>query len=175
MSRAVLDIRGRHCALGGTAAIVLLVLLTCGVILPVGSPSILAPASMPVALPLLLWGGGVLWHQIAVVSAAFALLFLVPYVALAPYGKTTGAIVSGFAVLCMVLSVTYWTAGWRYGLRYEGRAYTITHAAENLVCYAALIALIIRARASAPARALLHWATLAWLVWCAFPWLGEVL
>ncbi len=81
-------------------------------------------------------------------------------------------------VLALVLgglsAVAIWMS-WDYGVRFQGRSYTIAVASFNVLGFGAAIALAELGRRSGNwwvqyAAFLALWVTLAW---CAFPYLGE--
>ena len=80
----------------------------------------------------------------------------------------------GFTILT-ALSILALGSGWSFGVRYQGRAHTVGVIVLNGVALSICWWLWVRARARPSfGRSLtFHWATTVWLVWLAFPWLGE--
>jgi hypothetical protein len=82
-------------------------------------------------------------------------------------------------ILCFTLaiaSVVYFAVSWSQGLKYQGIAYTASVALANLSIAAACFWLTRRGL-----RGTSYWhrylaavVPCLWLVWCAFPWLGEM-
>src|SRR3954447_24323635 len=74
-----------------------------------------------------------------------------------------------------VLSVFALWSGWGFGITYQGRRHTVgvilLNAVAVSICWG--LWLLARARPSFARSLLFHWATSVWLVWLAFPWLGE--
>jgi hypothetical protein len=66
--------------------------------------------------------------------------------------------------------------GWSYGVRYQGKEYTITIVVLNVVAtsLAWVLLMTARTRATFPWTLVAHAFVAAWLVWIAFPWLGEL-
>ena len=73
------------------------------------------------------------------------------------------------------LTIYFFVSSWTHGIEYQGLAYTTTVAAANAfalaVCWSALF--LARRKPSFGRSLLFHWTTTVWLVWVAFPWLGE--
>ncbi len=78
--------------------------------------------------------------------------------------------------LISILTVYDLAFGWQYGVKYQGKPYTLALVIVNAVamCVAWVLLGIARKRR-------IFWTTLAshafvvgWLVWFAFPWLGEL-
>jgi hypothetical protein len=79
-------------------------------------------------------------------------------------------------VLLTVLDGAALAAGWAYGLRYQGLVHTT--ALVTLNCIAAILCWVAFVRAyrhaTFPNSLLFHASTAVWIVWLAFPWLGEL-
>ncbi len=73
------------------------------------------------------------------------------------------------------LTVYDFIASWSLGIRYQGWPYTVTVAAANGVVLGVCWTLFVLARRQPSffRNLLFHWTTTVWLVWLAFPWLGE--
>ena len=75
------------------------------------------------------------------------------------------------------LTIYFFVSSWTLGIKYQGLAHTTTVAAVNAfalgVCWSLL--LLAHRRPSFGRSLLFHWMTTVWLVWVAFPLLGESL
>ena len=78
-------------------------------------------------------------------------------------------------VIVTGLTIYFFVSSWPLGIKYQGLAHTTTVAVVNAVAVAAgWSALFLAHRRPSFGRSLLfHWITTVWLVWGAFPWLGE--
>ena len=77
-----------------------------------------------------------------------------------------------------VLSVIYFVGSWKWGLQYQGVAYTRLVCGVNFAWIVLLFFGFARAWQRKPSfkfSLLLHWMLFAWLAWYAFPYLGELL
>jgi hypothetical protein len=76
-----------------------------------------------------------------------------------------------------VLSVACFWSSWSYGIEYQGTAHTVYAAALNTIfVIAALGLLVLNERTPRFSSNLaFHGVVFAWLGWCAFPWLGELI
>jgi len=79
-------------------------------------------------------------------------------------------------VLISILTVADLTFGWQYGVKYQGKPYTVALVLLNAVAMGVAWVLLWFAR-----KRRTFWSTLVshafvagWLVWIAFPWLGEL-
>ena len=79
-------------------------------------------------------------------------------------------------VLISILTVADLAFGWQYGLKYQGKPYTMALVLLNAVAMSVAWVLLWVAR-----KRRTFWSTLVshafvagWLVWIAFPWLGEL-
>jgi hypothetical protein len=83
----------------------------------------------------------------------------------------------GVVGLLSMLTIVDFVLEWKYGLQYQGKGYTIAVYTFNALWLAAIWWGVIRAwrRPSFAANLLSHWLIFAWLSWCAFPYLGELL
>jgi hypothetical protein len=84
-----------------------------------------------------------------------------------------------FAILLGIataFSIFWFAAGWGYGIRYQGAAYTRASAAINLSFLLVLWICWLAIRRRASKMGALGFATLlhCWLFWFAFPYLGEL-
>jgi hypothetical protein len=81
----------------------------------------------------------------------------------------------GLSALTLLTAVAFW-GGWDYGLQYQSRAYVLGVLALNLVLLVTAWALLAWTRKHpSPTRTLIsHAWVVAWLVWVAFPWMGEL-
>jgi hypothetical protein len=82
----------------------------------------------------------------------------------------------GLAILSLLSAAWFW-AGWSLGVKYEGLFHVLGTLALNAAALtgAWMLALRARRRPSANRNLMAHWLVVAWLVWVAFPWLGELL
>jgi hypothetical protein len=78
--------------------------------------------------------------------------------------------------LLSMLSVAWFWSGWSLGTRYESASYVHGVCGLNIVVLAFAWVFALRARRSPSSRSTLlaHWTVVFWLVWVAFPWLGEL-
>jgi hypothetical protein len=76
-----------------------------------------------------------------------------------------------------LLTVADFTFGWRYGTEYQGMQYTLAVVTINAVALAVCWIAYCRAlrRPSFGRSLAFHSLTAVWLVWLAFPWLGELI
>jgi hypothetical protein len=74
-----------------------------------------------------------------------------------------------------VLSIFALWSDWGRGIKYRGRPHTVEAIVLNgvalSICWGLWI--VARARPSLARSLWFHWATTVWLVWLAFPYLGE--
>jgi hypothetical protein len=80
-------------------------------------------------------------------------------------------------VIATVMSVIWFIVGWKYGLEYQGPAYTHYICLLNIFWIAGIDILLLLRRRSNPSFAsniILHFVLFAWLGWYAFPYLGEL-
>ncbi len=77
--------------------------------------------------------------------------------------------------LLATLTVFYFALSWQYGVRWQGYFHLVAVAVLNLISIILLWTLLAYAKAkpSFKRNVAFHWALVAWLVWLAFPWLGE--
>jgi hypothetical protein len=74
------------------------------------------------------------------------------------------------------LTAAHFVLGWDYGIEYQGKVYVITLLVLNIAALIATWAALWRARRRRTFQTTLtaHALVVAWLVWIAFPWLGEL-
>ena len=74
------------------------------------------------------------------------------------------------------LNVAYLVLGWRYGLRFQGPLHTVVVSVLSLALFAggAALAVLARRRPSFGRHFAAQWVLGLWLVWYAFPYLGEL-
>jgi len=150
------------------AGMALLIPASLGTFLLSG-PSISAPYPALVVVPGLLFG----------IPAALlpALLFFAWHPSLFK-GSTTlpKRTYIGFVAL-VILNATWFIAGWKFGLEFQGVHYTRLVCAINVLWVATLAGLLLRyrkANASFASNLVVHWLLFVWLAWYAFPYLGEL-
>jgi hypothetical protein len=88
--------------------------------------------------------------------------------------KRTYALFSMLAVL----SILYFAASWKWGLQYQGPQFTAVICSINVAWIGFLSLAFRRCSINTPRFAsslFIQWMLFAWLSWCAFPWLGELL
>lgn len=141
-----------------------------------GVPTILCPLPALTVLPAFLLSN---WHLWKVAVASPTLLFFVwnP-------GLLSGAaeIPKRSYVLFSVatsLSIIYFIASWKLGIRYQGIRYVHVVSTVNVVWAGFLGIGFARSwkgtsSSSFGVSLLLHWMLFAWLAWYAFPYLGEL-
>lgn len=134
-----------------------------------GMPTITAPASVVMMLPL--------FNEVplGVVLVAVPLLFWAWASPLfAARAQMPPRTIWLFRTL-VILSIAWFAAGWKYGLQFEGRAFTIGTAAVSVLCVA-LVELLVRRSRRSPSFAVTlaaTWLIFAWTLTFAFPYLGE--
>jgi hypothetical protein len=76
-----------------------------------------------------------------------------------------------------VLTVVDCVLEWKNGVRYQGRSHTLLIYVIDGMWLACLWWAVVRSRRqpSFKSNLLSHWLLFAWLAWCAFPYLGELL
>ena len=76
-----------------------------------------------------------------------------------------------------VLHVDFFFESWNYGLKYQGLAHTVAVSVENAVLFGAIVTVYVigRRNPSFGRNLLCRWLFFFWLVWCAFPFLGELI
>ena len=161
----------------GAAAALLLVGL--GALAPISVS--FAPYSLVVVAPAFLISG-IAGERFLPVGAAFgAFLAPIAYLALARHICRTEQVLPKFSIATFVLlsafSLVLGVSEWENTVRY-----TSSLRATALVAQAILPPIAIAAIACAMRRSFsvgrslwLHWLSLAWLAWSAFPWYGELL
>jgi hypothetical protein len=79
------------------------------------------------------------------------------------------------ALVLAILSACWYATGWSYGLKYQGRGFIYVNLAFGCAMVLALAAVAVRWRSRpTPALPMLFlWLEFAWVLVCAFPWLGE--
>ncbi len=150
----------------------------------IGYPHAYAPLPQAVVMPVLLTirpsgqGHGLDWiWRYAVPGLVGPVLLLAwhPRLLVGVTGYPRRSIVG--LVLLSIATAAWFASGWASGVQYKGVAYVwgvfIMNAAALLACWV-LAARAIRER-SRGGTLLAHWAVVLWLVWLAFPWLGELL
>lgn len=75
----------------------------------------------------------------------------------------------------VLASLVWFSAGWEYGLQYQRFPRLMQYVGTNigfavLLC---LLAFCCRRHMSWWASLIFHWLLFVWIVWTAFPWLGE--
>jgi hypothetical protein len=136
-----------------------------------GWPRIYAPFNLLVMLPYLWSSSDIL--AVAVVPLFFA-IWSWPVLHGDPALPTRSVVLLIFGV---VLSAAWLLIGYRYGIQYESTVYVVGVAIINIVCWTllGLFALLTRRRPTFIHNLGFHAALFAWLAWCAFPYLGELL
>jgi hypothetical protein len=153
-------------SLGGA----LLVFIVGAIMISVGYPRPWAPLPLTIVIPAFVWGNEAL---APLPLAIFAGLWL------APVSWTRRRIrwwsIAATAAL-IVLSALWLIAGWSYGVKYEGRAYTLAVTLIGVLCMGLLSALLILncLRPSLMTNLIFHLAVGCWLASYAFPYLGEL-
>ena len=123
----------------------------------VGIPALFGLGYASTVIPTLLfflWNPGLVRGAVKIPKRSFALL-----------------------VITTLLSVPWFIAGWKYGLRFQGSRYTYSVLAINVSWLAGLWTMIARrwnVEPSFRANLFFHWVLFAWLAWYAFPNLGEL-
>ena len=148
-----------------------------------GYPTMWSPLPVATALPTML-----LWVSI---GEAPSLRWLVDYVipgAVGPIllltwypGLLSGAeyvpirSIVGL-VLLSALTIAHFVFGWEYGVKYQSAQYTMAMALMNGVAILSACGLLgyARRRRTFASTLVAHATVVAWLVWIAFPWLGEL-
>ena len=150
----------------------------------IGYPQPYAPLPGAIVTPLFVvmgvtgQGRGLDWMWQYVVPAAVGPVLLLgwhPRLARGACGYPRRSVV-GLAILTG-LSAWWFYIGWALGMKYEDALYVYAVCGVNgaalVVCWATAWA---AARAASARWTLVsHWTVVLWLVWVAFPWLGELL
>lgn len=81
-----------------------------------------------------------------------------------------------FSIL-LVFSFIYLMRGWNEGLRYQGKQHILAMYGLNLLFWIIMIVLyfVNKERPTFKTNFIFHWVSFSWLIWVAFPWLGELL
>jgi hypothetical protein len=134
-----------------------------------GSPTILSPVSVPLAIPALL--GAPLPLVVLTFAGIFWLWCFQLFNGTPLVPRRTTLLLGVMAAL----STASFAIGWDYGIRYQGLTYTITCvvASTAMLACCAFILWRARKRASFSGSVLLHTLTFVWLASYAFPYLGE--
>ncbi len=135
-----------------------------------GSPLILTPSPIPFVVPIL-----ILNLPVVLAISLFTLAFLIWRPAL--FHGAVGVPIRTLALFAItsVLSFVWFISSWSYGLKYEGRTYTVVCALLSAALFSVSGFLLWRAR-TAPSfvTALLSQTTIfLWLASYALPYLGE--
>jgi hypothetical protein len=79
-------------------------------------------------------------------------------------------------VLISILTVADLAFGWQYGVKYQGKPYTMALVLLNAVAMgvAWVLLWVARKRQTFWSTLVSHAFVAGWLVWIAFPWLGEL-
>jgi hypothetical protein len=79
-------------------------------------------------------------------------------------------------VVISILTVADLAFGWKYGVKYQGKEYTMALVLLNAVAMGIAWVLLTAARRRRTFGSTLasHAFVAGWLVWIAFPWLGEL-
>lgn len=139
-----------------------------------GTPQVFAPCNVLVVFPGWLTGSasGALAVALLLVPTLFCIWCWPVF-----RGRTALPTRSIVLLVCaVVLSATWLATGYRYGVEYQSTGYVAGVVTINLVCWFLLgaLALLARRRPSFGHNLGFHAALVAWLAWCAFPYLGEL-
>ncbi len=152
---------------------------------------ILAAGLLVPLAALAMFGSGTptLWSPIPTLSFAAYMLGFGPVAALIPaiaflawtpqLRRAEGRVPRRSLVLLAIavaLSAWYLVGSWHYGLKYQGRAYTVAVSVLTAAWFVVLTGLAVLAwRRPSYRRSLgFHLALFAWLAWYALPYLGEL-
>jgi hypothetical protein len=148
-----------------------------------GSPSLLSPLSLVVAIPALLAfealpGSGPLRDaaKLVLASALLPTLFIIWSAPALRRGPRIPLRSTVLFVVLAALSGTWFVVLWDFGFRYQGRIHTVGVLVVSVVLLGLVGTVWLRAR-RAPSINLsvsFHTALFAWLAWGGFPWLGEL-
>jgi hypothetical protein len=132
-----------------------------------GSPALLAPFPIAVALPaMLLTGyGGV---------AFLPLVFAASLPLISRYKRRVIPILLAIvvAVGCMLWMVAGWDTSAAYNPYFSNEVWLAMNLASFMIVLAA--AWFARRRPNWWTAVAFQWSLFAWLAWCAFPWVGEI-
>ena len=80
------------------------------------------------------------------------------------------------AAIVGALSALYFVSGWQYGIRYQGQRWTLTNAIlSGAFATTCAVLIVVSGRFLSPFRTLcIRFLIIAWIITCAFPWLGEL-
>ena len=133
-----------------------------------GVPRVWAPAPVILVVPLWVMGGmAVVLPSLGFWATGIGLF------------KGQDRIPLWFAILVGIvgaLNLASLVVSWEYGVRWQGRGYTIAVSAVTIAGYAIVVLIIglARNRQSFRLNLLGRWCFFLWLAWLSFPYLGEL-
>jgi len=117
------------------------------------------------------------WHSTYFTVAIPTLLFFAWNPALFKSSNALPKRTYGLYIAVVVLSAAWFVVGWKDGLQFQGRYYTVAVCATNVV-WDVVLGVILwryqRTNRSFAYNLTIHWVLFAWLAWWAFPYLGEL-
>ena len=148
-----------------------------------GFPTVRSPLPLATTLP-------IFWFWMAVHEASslrwiieYAIPALVgPFLLLAWHPRLLNGVghvprrsVIGLLLLSLLTFIDF-VLGWKYGIKYQGKEYTTALLVLNVTAIGTAWVLVgyARKRAEFVPTLAAHTFVTAWLVWVAFPWLGEL-
>jgi hypothetical protein len=134
-----------------------------------GSPSIFAPVPFPMFL--------LAWFVLGIFTPLVAPVVFCLWCIQLFRGVAKIPLRTPLLFLVLLLASTAWFyVGWRYGIRYEGRSFTVTTAALSASLAVGSAVLVVNAllRPSFLKSLFAHFVLFSWLFSYAFPYLGEV-
>jgi uncharacterized membrane protein YuzA (DUF378 family) len=140
-----------------------------------GVPTIFSPFPVLTVIPALMLSGPPLDYVVVVIPCLLFLLWNPQLMQQEAKIPRRTYILFG---LLAVLSILYFAASWKWGLQYQGLQFTAVICSINVAWIGFLTISFRRCLKKAPAfgtSLLIQWMLFAWLSWCAFPWLGELL
>lgn len=161
------------------AGAVALFLVGLGALAPI--PVVVAPYSLVIVVPAFLVAG-VLGDQFFILGAGLgALLAPIAFLVFAHYVSRAARPILKYSIavfaIVLGLSVGYSVSGWENTVRYVflARANALVAQALAPPIAIAVVGYVWRRNLTTSRLLLIHWVSLVWFSWSAFPWYGELL
>ena len=144
-------------------------------------PKIYSPYSFPVVIPTLLlstiFRNESMVYAIALGTLTIPVLFTAWSYPLLLGKKQIPKRTIIVALVLVCLSAIFLFFSWSYGIQYQGYIHTLSIDFFNF-CFWIILYFLYRANVkqiSFSTNFMFHWMLFAWIGWCGFPWLGELL